>query len=267
MKFTKISDIHGEVSFLNAIPDQKDSILLIPGDLHEIKNFSEYCKIVQVLTNKYKEVVMVPGNHEYYRTNITKAHRKLKEIDDAFDNFHFLQDDFRIFEEGDDKVLVLGGTLWTDFAGGNPLSKIKAKGYMADYRFIRHGTPEYYWGRRLMPDDVEFFHYKTKQFIKECVDNQREMCENIKTVVMTHHAPSFQSADPVYFHDDSDELFCSNMDYYIGDLNPNVWVHGHVHCSNDYMIGDTRIISNPRGYGTGSACENKNFNSIFTFEV
>jgi hypothetical protein len=27
-----------------------------------------------------------------------------------------------------------------------------------------------------------------------------------------------------------------------------LWTHGHVHNVNDYMIGDTRVVSNPRGY-------------------
>ena len=32
--------------------------------------------------------------------------------------------------------------------------------------------------------------------------------------------------------------------------NPNMklWIHGHVHNNFDYMIGDTRVICNPRGY-------------------
>ncbi|QOI71033.1 putative serine/threonine protein phosphatase [Erwinia phage pEa_SNUABM_50] len=267
MKFTEISDIHGEIDFIKELPDQKDTILLIPGDIHEVKTYSAYRSIVEVLVNKYKDVVMVPGNHEYYRSNITKVHRKLKELDDEFSNFHFLQDDFRVFEDGTDKVLVLGGTLWTDFDGGNPLSKIMAKSMMNDYRYIRHGTPEYYWGRKLIPDDVEFFHYKTKQFIKNCVDKHREMCDNLKIVVMTHHAPSFQSVDSRYANDSSNGFYCSNMDYYVGDINANVWVHGHVHSSHDYMIGDTRIICNPRGYGNVHTNENKKFDSTLTFEV
>ena len=31
----------------------------------------------------------------------------------------------------------------------------------------------------------------------------------------------------------------------------NTWtgiVHGHIHSQQDYMIGDTRVVCNPRGY-------------------
>ena len=29
---------------------------------------------------------------------------------------------------------------------------------------------------------------------------------------------------------------------------PKLWIHGHMHNRSDYMIGDTRIVCNPRGY-------------------
>lgn len=80
MKFAEFSDIHGNVQFVNELPDQKDTILLIPGDIHEVKRFQEYKTIVQVLTNKFKAVVMVPGNHEYYKSNFHKTHRKLQNL-------------------------------------------------------------------------------------------------------------------------------------------------------------------------------------------
>jgi Icc-related predicted phosphoesterase len=44
---------------------------------------------------------------------------------------------------------------------------------------------------------------------------------------------------------------------------PTLWVHGHVHHSSDYLIGETRIISNPHGYGA----ENPHFNPALVVEV
>ncbi len=39
---------------------------------------------------------------------------------------------------------------------------------------------------------------------------------------------------------------------FVSDLTPliekaDLWIHGHVHDSFDYEIGDTRVIANPRG--------------------
>lgn len=30
--------------------------------------------------------------------------------------------------------------------------------------------------------------------------------------------------------------------------NVKLWVHGHMHNASDYVIGDTRVVCNPKGY-------------------
>jgi hypothetical protein len=42
-------------------------------------------------------------------------------------------------------------------------------------------------------------------------------------------------------------------------------VHGHIHENNDYMVGNCRIISNPRGYHGMEL--NPNFNPRLDIEV
>ena len=263
MKFIVFSDTHDSVDFINNITGDKDAILLIPGDIGEVRRFNKYRNMIEVLSSKFKEVLLVPGNHEYYGSNITKTHRKLKELDDSIQNFHFLQNDFRMFDD----VLILGGTLWTDYDGGNPLTKLQASLGMNDYKCIRHGSPTEYWHHRITPEEIEFFHYETKTFLQKTVDKQREICHNVKTVVMTHHAPSFNSVDPTYINDHLNGCYCSNMDYFVDSVGAKVWVHGHIHSSHDYMLGDTRIICNPRGYAFGKQHENSKFSSTLNFEV
>lgn len=264
MKFTIISDLHGEIGIIKRQEYQEETILLIPGDIHESRRTNQYREILEVLTSKFTEVVMVAGNHEYYGSNFVKTHRVLKAFEQEFSNFHFLNDEFRIF--GD--VLVLGGTLWTDYDKSNPITKLQAQLGMNDYRNIRTGPPEQYWQRKVMPDDLEFLHFKTKDFLQKCLDNQRETCDNLKTVVMTHHAPSFASIDPQYKGDNLNGCYCSDMDYFVDSLGVNVWIHGHVHSSHDYMLGDTRVICNPLGYSMNHGLfENRKFNKTLTIEV
>lgn len=261
MKFAVMSDMHGYINFIHELEEQKDTILLIPGDLGEVCRTS-YGEHVQILADKYKEVLLVPGNHEYYKGNIHRTHDRLTKLDDSIENFHFLQDNFRIFDD----VMIIGSTLWTDFDGQNPLTRYLASIEMNDYKHIRHGPVTVPWQRKLKPEDVEAMHHISKLYIKNAVDTVRETCDTMKVLVMTHHAPSFQSVPEMYIGDKLNGCYCSFMDYYIGELNPQVWVHGHIHQSADYMIGDTRIICNPRGYGQ-RASENPNFNSNLTFEV
>jgi hypothetical protein len=71
-----------------------------------------------------------------------------------------------------------------------------------------------------------------------------------KFVVCTHHTPSRSSCHPRY---GADHLmnggYHSDLDEYIID-HPQIklWTHGHTHEDFDYMVGETRIACNPRGY-------------------
>lgn len=47
------------------------------------------------------------------------------------------------------------------------------------------------------------------------------------------------------------------------EVGPTLWVHGHVHHRNDYMVGDTRVVSNARGYPG----EETGFDPCFTVEI
>jgi hypothetical protein len=59
----------------------------------------------------------------------------------------------------------------------------------------------------------------------------------------------------------------SHLEYFIMD-HPQIktWVHGHMHDAVDYMIGETRILSNPRGY-KGYEEQAETFDPSFSFEV
>ncbi len=43
-----------------------------------------------------------------------------------------------------------------------------------------------------------------------------------------------------------------------------LWVHGHTHYSFDYMVGNCRVICNPRGY---SNIDNPDFNPNLVVEI
>jgi hypothetical protein len=63
-------------------------------------------------------------------------------------------------------------------------------------------------------------------------------------------------------------LYVSDLDDLIFD-NPQIkyWSHGHTHESVDYMIGDCRVVCNPRGYYNGYNNEGLNLDFDPNFEV
>ena len=51
--------------------------------------------------------------------------------------------------------------------------------------------------------------------------------------------------------------------------NPQIklWTHGHTHHPFDYVIGETRIVCNPRGYENGSYSEDTGWDPEKVIEV
>jgi hypothetical protein len=68
------------------------------------------------------------------------------------------------------------------------------------------------------------------------------------TVVMTHHAPSRRSIAGRYASDDLSPAFASDLEVLVAASRAALWQHGHVHDCFDYMLGKTRVRTNPRGY-------------------
>jgi Icc-related predicted phosphoesterase len=57
--------------------------------------------------------------------------------------------------------------------------------------------------------------------------------------------------------------FVSDMSASIEKHQPALWIHGHVHISSDYRVGNMRIVCNPHGYGS----ENPQFNGALVVEL
>lgn len=50
----------------------------------------------------------------------------------------------------------------------------------------------------------------------------------------------------------------------------HTWVYGHTHETRDFMIGETRAVTNAKGYGPtrfDPIWQNKNFDPAFTIEI
>ena len=222
------------------------------GKLHEVyKNFLLKC------VENFSDVLYINGNHEAYGYNYEGTFDALAEH--LPKEIHYLENDFVKIKDW----VFLGCTLWTDFRNENALEMMEAAQCMNDYKIIRIGSNY----RKLNPDDTLKFHKKSKQFLIE----KLEQFKNENVWVMTHHAPSYQSIHPKYknsgiangaYVSDLDDLILSNHQI-------KYWSHGHTHESFDYMIGECRVICNPRGYynGYNNSGLNLNFNPNLEIEI
>lgn len=276
-KIRLYSDLHLEFGgfTIPALPDDKDTLLVLAGDIAVGKRKPTYMDWIDRATDQFRKVVYIPGNHEYYGGAIPRTWQKMKEnmveqlYDQGFDAYlHMINN--QIVHDGD--VVIVGSTLWTDFDKANPLTMAKAGSFMNDYRVIRTGPTDDPYKTRLRPEDTLREHHRAKVFIfEQC---RKWKAEGKTVIVVTHHAPSFQSVGPDYIGDELNGAYCTELAYDILDLDdqglaPDLWFHGHVHNTFDYNIGSTRVMTNPRGYVKydNGFPENKEFNPEFLIEL
>jgi Icc-related predicted phosphoesterase len=195
-------------------------------------------------------VVTVLGNHEFFGHDIPSARRTAARMASEL-GIHLL-DDSSVEIGG---IRFAGGTLWTDFrlfedadentAFSQRACMAEAKQKFADFDEIwATEASDRYMARLFNPRDAVELHRGTVAYL------DRLLCEasETPTVVVTHHAPSFQSIDQKFAMLPTSAAFASNLDAFIAAFQPDLWIHGHVHDSFDYQIGRTRVVCNPRGY-------------------
>lgn len=248
--FALMSDVHLEFGERNFELPAAD-VLLLAGDICLVSDLSEsMCgtligertvRFLKDVSKKYKQVIWIPGNHEYYGGDIKSTVEKVNQflIDESITNIEF--NDHGTFTTAD-HVKVVYATLWTDMKKSCPLVLNAAAGYMNDYNNITFISGIKH--RLLCPADTVAIHAKHKRFIQqECTNTQD------KLVVMTHHAPLMTLLNKKTNPSEIDYCYGStDMEDIILDNDIKVWAYGHVHTRNETAVADTKFISNCRGY-------------------
>ena len=239
MKIQYLSDLHLEfhqdkgAAFLNEIVHEAD-ILVIAGDLGIFKDMNRAFKF---LSKKYKHIIYVAGNHEYYHSGPEETHELLNSCKAKFKNLHWL-DNSAIEIKGQ---RFIGGTGWFPYRMDNLIHKCK----LADFSYIRGFEPWVY--------------EKNKDFVNLLYDNLTK-----NDIIVMHHLPSYNSVPAIFMHSELNRFFvCDITDLMLG-REPRAVIHGHTHTSCTYKLEDTKILCNPFGYAHSV---NKEFNNNAVLEV
>jgi hypothetical protein len=143
-----------------------------------------------------------------------------------------------------DNFLIVASTLWTNCNNMDALTFYHLKSGMNDYKVIKRGA-DY---RRFTPEMSAGEHVKNVQYLRLAVLRARE--EGKKVIAVGHHAPSKLSTADQYKNDElMNGGYSSDLSEFMLD-HPEIvlWTHGHTHDPFDYVIGETRVVCNPRGY-------------------
>ncbi len=270
MQIKIASDIHLEFSEFMINNNENCDVLVLPGDifmvqdLHDYPVTSEYQsemgsrqrraklyrKFLSRCSDLFPEVIYVAGNHEFYKGKWHAGLTYLADEIDKYSNIHFLENDTKIIDD----VVFIGGTLWTDMNKRDPVTLLGIINLMTDFGSIRNDKRSY---KALTPADTVVRHFKTKEYFSTALEEHKDK----KCVVVSHHAPSELSCAAQYKNETTmNGGFYSDLNDFILDRPQiKVWTHGHTHTAFDYMLGDTRVICNPRGYETYNFTENPSF--------
>jgi Icc-related predicted phosphoesterase len=253
MKIQIFSDLHLDVHPIKPITIMAGvDLVIVAGDTCEgvLRAFEQLRRIVPL----HIPIVMVLGNHEYYRRFVPDELALARSHANSF-NIHVLESDTVLLG-----VRFVGSTLWTDyriFGETNQASVMNACATgMNDHRLI--GWQKKPW-LRFRPQEAALLHHQSRTYLERILAAPFHG----PTVAISHHAVHWQSVHPRYRSDPVTAAFVSDLSALIERYQPTLWVHGHVHNSSDYRVGETRILCNPHGYGT----ENPDFNGALVVEV
>ena len=265
-----MSDLHLEFAPMT-LPG--GDILLLVGDIcvaaflgHRTDSVAmkhrEVCKeFFYTECAKYNQVYYIAGNHEHYNGIFDDTIETLRE---------FLENsNVRVLDK---ELITIDGwniyaaTMWTDYDKNNPLAKQVAQYGLNDHRTIKkvNGTSI----NNFSTEDALAEHNLSLKNLDEMLYDW-EIIDK-PTIVMTHHAPSQLSVHERYKGDALNHAFYSDLSETMF-VHPNIkyWFHGHTHDSFDYIVGECRVIANPRGYARfgSNESENKMFNINFELEI
>jgi len=258
-KLRIISDIHLEFSQgkydFPEMENENEQILIIAGDLAPV-NKHYIGGFIDSVVPRFKKVVMIAGNHEYYyKGSILTSNGIFDTLMNKYDNFHFLQNTMLMIDD----LIIMGCTLWTNMNDHDPRSMDNARYGMNDFVHIKYGKKPYTVANWLAENQ------SSRDFLWDSLEAFND--DDRKKIVITHHLPSDQSITDQFYYTRGQQhkfAYCSDdMEEWLEMAD--IWIHGHVHNSIDYVQNDCRVISNPRGYKHSE--ENGGFNPNLTIDV
>jgi hypothetical protein len=256
MRLQILSDLHLETESFQPQPASGAELLVLAGDIDSTWAGLELFRGWPV------PIVFVAGNHEFDGREIDDAWPALRQRCAQL-GFTVLERESTVIAGADGRrIRFVGTTRWCDFNLFGDAQRARvlraAAHFMKVQRSSLHGAPFDAAAVRLEALACRAWLATELADPGETVD---------ATVVITHYAPSFRSADPRYGAQPGTASFCNADD----DLLPlaRLWIHGHVHCRHDYRVPHegraTRVVCNARGHGKRG--EAQGYDGLFCVEV
>lgn len=235
MSFQYASDLHLEFSqnkaFLKANPlIARADTLLLAGDIVPFAYLDKHQDFFNEISDKFETTYWVPGNHEYYHFDLSKKSGVLNE--NIRHNVHLVNN--IAINQGDTRLLF--STLWSKI---NSAHQWQIERSMNDFQVIR------FKDRRFSVEQFNRLHEESLDFITKELQQKTKP----KTVVVTHHVPTYLHYPEKYKGDLLNEAFAVELFDLIERTEPDYWIFGHHHYNApEFEIGKTKMRTNQLGY-------------------
>lgn len=231
VSFQIMSDLHIETHIGN--PDVEDyitpsaQILILAGDIGRAHRFEQLQTFLEKVCARFKTVLYVLGNHEYYRVDgipprpMEVVLQDIQNLQKSIPNLYILNRNCMIF----DNVCIVGCTLWSNASIDTPPFIVRIPNMnIAKYNSLHRKDLAY-----------------IESLISYCKKN------GLKLVVVTHHAPTFRVGSRRK-GDRYKSLYCSHLDRLLDSGKVHTWICGHTHRNFDFKTElGTRLVSNQKG--------------------
>lgn len=205
--------------------------LILAGDIaspHWIKGREAWKELVSSTRDRYKELLLVMGNHEHYNGSLEETKSLIPSEVKVLD---------REIWSSPDGFDVLGCTLWSHIPSTHQAE-------------IAHSFSDYYEisraGRPFTVEDHNELHQTDLSWLKGELFARAQ----VPSVVATHHAPLLNEgcSDSKYVNRNGNYFFESDQRSLIEATCPNLWICGHTHHRTVFQYSKTKIVLNCLGY-------------------
>jgi len=235
MKIQYCSDLHLEFlenrKFLFRNPlNPVGDILVLAGDIVCLRDLDKAHEFFDFISEHYSAVYWVPGNHEYYGSDIADTPNPLWE--NIRSNVYLVNN--QTIDLGG--IRVIFSSLWSRIS---PPSEWDIQKSISDFSAIK------YSGGMFTARLFTKLHEDNLKFLKDALSGARQ----VPSVVVTHHVPTLMNYPAIYKNSPLTEAFAVELFDVIDSIGPNFWIYGHHHINTPaFDIGRTTMLTNQLGY-------------------
>lgn len=228
------SDLHLEFrenrNYLQKNPlNVSGEVLILAGDIMLFRELDQYDYFFDYLSDHFEIIYWIPGNHEYYYSDIKDRTGFLNE---RLRNNLFLVNNCSVEHNGTQFVF---STLWSRV---HPANEWHIQNSISDFQVIKAN------GNFFSVSDFNRLHEEALNFILSTLEKR-----NQKTIVVSHHVPTFFNYPKQYKGSVLNEAFATELFPFIEKSGPDYWIFGHHHSNiPEFNIGQTKMLTNQLGY-------------------